>query len=181
MLKIGIAMKFCGSTYQVMRQQWLERGLTPCPGRAPAGSRPALALAEFPNPCTRQGWVLGIPSHLRAVGPWEHSILPACPTWFSPCSSPTAPRSSLPQGCCCCPAHTLPTNRCQQPLLMLLAGPKDSNTISAQLLLPHCKPPCSSTFLMASVHSHGYVKALLLPQRRKIPPNGVPSQLQGPV
>lgn len=109
MFKIGIAMKFCGSTYQVMRQQWLERGLTPCPGRAPAGSRPALALAAIPNPCTRQGWVLGIPSHLRAVGPWEHSILPACPTWFSPCSSPTAPRSSLPQGCCCCPAHTLPT------------------------------------------------------------------------
>lgn len=53
------------------------------------------------------------------------------------------------------PPH--PTNRCQQPLLMLLAGPKDSNTISAQLLLPHCKPPCSSTFLMASVHSHGYL------------------------
>lgn len=181
MFKIGIAMKFCGSTYQVMRQQWLERGLTPCPGRAPAGSRPALALAAIPNPCTRQGWVLGIPSQscwtLGAQHPpsLSHMVL----TLFQPHCSQELSAPGLLLLPSSHPPH--PTNRCQQPLLMLLAGPKDSNTISAQLLLPHCKPPCSSTFLMASVHSHGYVKALLLPQRRKIPPNGVPSQLQGPV
>lgn len=62
---------------------------------------------------------------------------------------PTALRSSLPWGCCCCPAHTPhPTKRCHQPLMTLLAGPQDSHTISVHqekghswLLLSRCKSP----------------------------------------
>lgn len=184
MFKIHIAVKFCVSAYQGMRQQWLERGLTPCPGRAAAWSDPALASAAIPNPCTRQGWVLGFFSHLRAVGPWEHGILPACWGDSVPACSHPAPAhcsmSSLPWGCCCCPAHTLPTpQRGASNLWWHFWMDHRTATPSVSiswLLLSHCKSHGAALFSWSPCpYSHGYVKTSVFPQSRKIPLNRVPS------
>lgn len=146
--KIHIAVMFCVSTYQVMRQQWLERGLTPCPGRAPAGSDPAI-----PNPCTRQGWVLGYFSHLRAVGPWEHGILPAC--WWDSvpaCSHPAPAQCSQELsalGLLLLPSsHTTPHKEVPAASDDTFGWATGRPHISVHqekghswLLLPHCKSP----------------------------------------
>lgn len=132
----------CVSTCQVMGQQWLER-------EGSSWVRSCSCLAAIPNPCTRQGWVLGFSSHLRAAGAGSlASSQPADGAVSQPVLIllPLLPGALCPSGVAAVAQLTPspPLKEVQQSLMALLAGPKDSHTISVHwgkgLLLSHCNP-----------------------------------------
>lgn len=155
-------MTFCVSPYQVMRQHWLLRGLTPCPGTS--WVRSCSCLGSNPKSLHKAGVGAGILLPSRScwtLGVWHppRLLMAQSPSLLSPCPAHGSqelcalgllllPSSHTPQ----------PSERCQQPLVTILAGPKDSHTIRVHegkghswLLLSHWKSSWSSSFLMISM------------------------------
>lgn len=187
MFKIHTAMMFCVSTHQVMRQ----RGLIPVLQGHHLGQILLLPQQKSQILAQSRGGCWDSPPISELVDPGSVASSQPADGTVPACSHPVPahgsqelsalellllPSSHPPQ----------PPERWQQPLVTLLAEPKDSHTISVHqgkghswLLLSHCKSPLQNGAALFSLspcpYSHGYVKPSVFPQRRKIPLNKAPS------